>query len=316
MKKVLLTLCVFLSFYCLFSCSDSALDKEIFQKEVYLVKNGFQEFEVNFEKSSVIDTTLSISVSGTQLIDRDVIVSLSINQDTLSGYNWERFRNDSSMYYELLPDSCYTLKKDNIVIAKGEELVRVPLTFNLSVVDKNKQYILPVEIASTSEYKLAEPRYRTVLINLILGNDYSGSYSLSGRLVEVGTSDETDVRMARTLRAEGPNSVSLYAGSTAENLEDREDYRMMLTVNADSTISFAPFHPDKITISADASNLSLDTPVNRIKVTETQDTKNSHRKYVTTYYYMQYNFTDKTLPDPVEMRWEGQASLTRTILIP
>lgn len=312
MKKIFLALCALAA---LAACTQS-LNQEIFTKKVYLVQNGFQELELNFTENSIVDTTISVAVSGTVLTSEDVAVTMKVNADTLAGYNWDRFRNDRSMYYELLPEDCYTFKKEGIVIKAGEPLATIPITFNLILIDKDKKYVLPLEIATTSVYELAEPRYRTVLINVICANEYSGAYSLSGRIIEVSANDQTDIRMTRTLRAEGKSIVSLFAGSTAENMDNREDYRMLLKVNADSTLTLRASHPDKISIKADEPNLDIESPVNRIRVVETFDTQNSHRKFVTTYYYLRYNFTDYTLPDPVEMRWEGQASRTRTVLVP
>ena len=46
----------------------------------------------------------------------------------------------------------------------------------------------------------------------------------------------------------------------------------------------------------------------------TVDVQNSHKSYVVTTFYMYYNYIDRTDPaDPVEMRWEGTCSRTKTV---
>ena len=313
MKKLIFALCAVAA---LSACNTTKMDREIFTKKVFLVQNGFQEFEMSFTENSIVDTCISVGVSGTQLIDESIRISVKVNPDTLAGYNFERFRYDESQYFDLLPENCYLLKTDNILIRAGKPIATIPITFNMVLMDRDKRYVLPLEIASTSKYELAEPEYRTVLLNIVPSNAFSGPYSLSGKISEVGTEDETDIRMTRTFRAESKNTVSLYAGSTAENVEDREDFRILLKINPDSTLAVYAMHADKIDLRYDAPNLDPENPVNRIRVVETYDTQNSHRKFVTTYYYLNYNYIDYTLPDPVEMRWEGTASRTRTVLEP
>lgn len=312
MKKIIFALCAVAA---ITACSNK-MNQEIFTKKVFLVQNGFQEFEMNFTENAIVDTTISVGVSGTGFITEDLKVSLKVNPDTLAGYNWERFRNDESLYYELLPEDCYRVKTENITIKAGQTLTTIPITFNLILMDREKSYVLPLEIADASGYELAEPQYRTVLLNIVPSNEFSGPYNLSGKISEVGTDDATDIRMTRTFRAESRNTVSLYAGSTAENVDNREDYRILLKVNADSTLAVYAMHANKIDLRYDEPNLDIESPVNRIRVVETYDTQNSHRKFVTTYYYLQYNYIDYTLPEPAEMRWEGTASRTRTVLEP
>ena len=120
--------------------------------------------------------------------------------------------------------------------------------------------------------------------------------------------------MTRTLRVVDPSTVSLYAGNTSERVSNRENYRMNMTVNADSTLTFTPLHPDIIEINSDEPNLDPKNPRNKILVERTVDVQNSHKSYIVTTFYMYYNYIDKTDPtDPVEMRWEGTCSRTKTV---
>ena len=47
----------------------------------------------------------------------------------------------------------------------------------------------------------------------------------------------------------------------------------------------------------------------------TVDSQNSHKSFVVTTFYAYYTYIDKTDPeDPIEMRWEGTLSRTKTVM--
>lgn len=317
MKKILLISIPFIA-VCIFTACDDSLKGELFEKKVLINQNGFREYSLDFVGTSEQDTMFTVAVSGSEKTDRDIVVTLTVNADTLAGYNWERFRNDESQYYELLPPDMYSFQTDNIVIKAGTEYTSVPVTFYLDKFDREAKYVLPVSIAAVSEYTVAEPQYSTILMNTVLSNEYSGSFSLSGTITEVETGDRLDIQTTRTLRAESENSVSLYAGNIAENATARENYRIMMTVNDDNTLSFEPVHPEIIELTADEP-AHIEDPesfVNMVSVTRQVDAQNSRRVFVTTTFHMSYNYIDKTEPDtPIEYRWSGMASRSETITL-
>lgn len=294
------------------ACESNKLDDELFVKYVLINQNGFREYDLNYINASVRDTIITVAVNGSSTLDRDIKVDLAINPDTLEGYNWEKYRNDRSLYHELLPEDCYSFSGENIVIEAGTEYTDIPIRFNLDKIDKEKSYVLPISIVSVSEYAIAKPAYSTVLMHIVLSNAYSGNYSLSGTVREVATGDFIDVRMSRTLRIVDPKTVSLYAGNTSERVANREKYRISMTVNADSTLTFTASDPEIIELKSDAPDLDPKNPRNKISVERTIDVQNSHKSYVVTTFYMYYNYIDKSDPtDPIEMRWEGSCSRTK-----
>lgn len=312
MKKTILIL---LAVAGLFAACDNKLPDEMFVKHVLINQNGFREYELNYVNASIKDTVITVAINGSSKLDRDVRINLAINPDTLNGYNWEQYRNDKSLYYEMLPEDCYSFDGNDIVIHAGTEYTDVPVQFYLDKIDKEKKFILPISIVSTSEYSIGNPKYSTILMHVVLSNAYSGNYSLSGTIREVATGDFIDVRMNRTLRVIDPSSVSFYAGNTPENISNRENYRIDMTVNRDSTLTFKAEHPDIIEIRSDEPNLDPKNPKNKILVTRTVDSQNSHKSYEVTTFYTYYNYIDKTDPtDPIEMRWEGTIARTKTIL--
>ena len=98
---------------------DNNLEDELFVKHVLINQNGFREYDLNYVDAAVRDTIITVAVNGSSKLDRDIVVDLAVNPDTLAGYNWERYRNDRSLYYELLPEECYSFDGEGIVIKAG-----------------------------------------------------------------------------------------------------------------------------------------------------------------------------------------------------
>lgn len=314
MKNICFITLLFAISATLSGCEKDKLPEEIFHKQILLNQNGFKEYELNYVGTNERDTMITVAVSGSSKLQKDVVVDLQIDTDTLRGYNWEKYRNNESLYYELLPEDCYQIEGNSIRIHAGTEYTSVPIRFFLDRIDKSKRYILPISIASATEFPVAEPNYSTILMCISLANEFSGSYSLSGRQTEVASGDFIDVKMTRTLRVESPQSISLYAGNVSEVSPTRENYRIEVIVNADSTLTYRAARPDLIEIKADAPELDIKNPRNRITVEKTIDSQNSHKAYVVTTLYMQYNYIDKSNPqDPEENRWEGSCTRTRIV---
>lgn len=309
MKKILLGALASLAL--LASC-ENQLPEEMFVKKVLINQNGFRTYEFDYTERSQTDTTISVAVSGTSELTKDIRVSLAVNSDTLAGYNWERFRNEESLYFKLLPDDCYDFNGEDIIIKAGDEYTDVPITFYLDRISKDESYVLPISVVSVSDYQIGEPQYSTVLINVVLSNEHSGAYTLSGTLREVAPNITFDVKMTRTMRAENKNTISFFAGNVSETNPDREKYRILAEVLADSTLVLSAAHPEFIDLRPDNPNLGKDDPKNRIIVERTMDPQNHRKQTTVTTFYLQYYFTDKTNPeDPYELRWKGAASMAK-----
>lgn len=293
-----------------FVACNNGLPDEMFEKKVIINQNGFLDYELDYTSSETSDTIISVAVSGTSKLKKDVIVNMQIDKDTLDNYNWERFRNQEILYYDLLPENCYEFNGKNVVIKSGTEYTDIPITFHLEKIDKNKQFVLPISIANSSDYKIGESKYSTVLMRIKLTNQYSGTYNLSATLKESGSDETLEVRMNRELSVMDDNTCYLYAGNIAENRIDRELYKINITVKADSSITFSALNPDMI-LNADQPVLDLENPKNRVSRIITQDVTNKQKQLIITTFFVNYSYTDLTTPDyPIDVRVDGM--LTRT----
>jgi len=313
MKTIKYYILAILGLFAAFSCNPDLPD-ELFRKTVLLNQNGFLEYDLPFLESSIQDTTIAVAVNGTSKLNRDVCAKLDVDADTLKGYNWDQFRNDESLYYELLPEECYEFTRDFITIKAGTEFTTVPIRFYLDKFDRSKNYVLPIRIVEATEYPIAERNYSTILMSLVLSNSYSGKYGMTGTLQEQGGDGALDVQMTRTLRALDYNTISLLASNTSEKSANREAMRMTMKVNADSTLTFTPTSPT-LTLKPSAVNMDEKNPCNRYFVKTTTDAQNSHKKYVVTTFHVKYQYIDSSNPNnTVTANWTGTISRTKIIM--
>ena len=59
-------------------------------------------------------------VNGTSANDKDICLTMEIDPDTLQKYNWEKYKNQSDLYYKILPAGTYTFDADSWTIPSGE----------------------------------------------------------------------------------------------------------------------------------------------------------------------------------------------------
>ena len=88
------------------SCEKDLLEKEQYQKEIYLIGayNRVWTTEVSYSNEEV-KTYFTVSSSGTLALDRDVNVKMKINEELVDIYNkkyWTVLNEDTPLHYFIL----------------------------------------------------------------------------------------------------------------------------------------------------------------------------------------------------------------------
>ena len=158
------------------SCEKDLLEKEQYQKEIYLIGayNRVWTTEVSYSNEEV-KTYFTVSSSGTLALDRDVNVKMKINEELVDIYNkkyWTVLNEDK--YYKSLDTDLYSIPSlENTVIKHAEGIsAEVPVLIKTASLKIDQSYVIPVEIESTTGYPISESGYK-MLILLKLKNDYS-----------------------------------------------------------------------------------------------------------------------------------------------
>lgn len=283
------------------------LPDEQFVKRIVFAKNGFQDIELVYNEAAKVTPELTVSISGTSVLGNDVNVTVKLDADTLNAYNVEKYRKDTILYYNLLPDSCYTVVNNgNITINAGEESTVLPIEFDLSKIDKYKDYVLPLAIVYASDYEIGESQYSKVLLHLNISNSFSGIYQPNDCKIFEGD-ENVAWKTNFILKAINSNTCRFYAGGISENNKKRDMYIIEVTKQDDGKITYVA-HDSEI-------GLALEDPArNTIEVTVTQDPLVHSKKTVVTSMRMNYSYTDISDPtNPIRRRFEGMLSNTQVV---
>lgn len=224
MRSIYKLINCFLLLFLFTSCDKELLDKEQYQKEIYLVGayDRVWTTTVNYSDNET-ETYFTISSSGTLELDQDVHVKVKINEELVNIYNRKYWTilNEDKYYKPLSPDLYRIPSFDNIVIKHEEDiLVSVPVFIKTTNLEIDKSYVIPVEIESTTAYPVNESG-RKMLILLKLKNEYSGSYQMDGYQTETGGNPRR-IQKVKPIVPTGVNCVRVFYGMNNDSNEIEE----------------------------------------------------------------------------------------------
>lgn len=236
MKITIINILILLSFFSLLlsSCEDNPMDEEQYFKQVYIVGAAqiVSQFDVYY-KSEATQAYVSVATGGSLNIDKDVVVNLEHNDETIDWYN-KKYMIDAPVKYQKLDAAHYNIPSMTTTIRSGEVYSRLPFTINTGGLHCDSLYALTFKIVSVSEFQ--KNGEDTVLVmNLKMVNDYSGSYQadlvrytvVANSSGEVELTLPTTISATRTLTAVDQNTVRFFNEAKAEirsGYSTNEDY--------------------------------------------------------------------------------------------
>lgn len=310
MKKILFICISILTLSLNYSCNDE-LDDELFEKFILLTKNGWIDQSLEITSSGLIEIPLVVSVNGTSDNDRSITVGVKFDPDTLSGYNFEKYRNQTSLYYNELPAEAISFNDETINIASGQLKGISAITLDLNkVTDKYADYVVPVAIENTTEYRIAEEKYSKSLIHIVLKNSFSGNYTGEIGVYKTKSDGSNDTNNKFTVSTKTFYAISnqqcyFYAGQYDRTKTERNNFIVNITINDDETIL----------MNSPNSDLALKQESASVEITSEAHPTDNRYKIVTTILSLKYTFKDLTLDDKPVVRAEGSVSMRQNVLI-
>ncbi len=193
------------------------LASEQYQKEVYIVRAFDNVFAVDLPYGENEDTYISVAVSGSQRIDKDVKVMFKQNDEMVDWYN-NRFMLDMPVKYQLLDPELVNVPSWSTTIKADELYARLPFSINSVGLHCDSLYAITFEIESVSEYTKSKED-ASLILTLNLVNEYSGAFQLeatkstltegeNGEWIELGL--PLPVSIQRNLTAISDNAVRFF----------------------------------------------------------------------------------------------------------
>ena len=309
MKRILFSCIAVLTLALNYSCDDG-LDYELFEKTVLLTQNGWIDQEVVIDESELIDIPVIVSINGTSDNDQDVNVEVSLAPDTLDNYNFEKYRNQTELYYQQPEDNSISFNDESITIPAGALYGVSGLTLDLNELsDRYADYVIPLKIGSTSAYKIAGADYSKALMHLILKNSFSGNYS--GEIAiyktnENGSNISGDRQNISTvsLYALSNQQCYFYAGQFDRTSTDRNKFIIDITIDNYGNVSLDTPNADLNLIMEEAS----------VEISSVEHSTDNRYDIETTTIKLKYTFIDLTQLDKTVLRAEGTISMNQNVL--
>lgn len=239
MKKILL---FSLSLAALFTGCEkekSPMNRDLYPQKVYIVGARAQLIERDIDLGKLTDTiSISVAVSGSLPLSKDVTVSLEENLGEVVFYN-EHNVTGTEVQYQKPNDAIYNYPLDQVTISAGQVYSNYPIHINPATLQCDSLYMIPLRLKSISDYELSD-NDTTVLVRLHLMNKYSGLYYVKGFLKNTtNVNDSVPYKLARNFVAtDNGSTVRLYHFNN-ETKDYRPTHTFKITVNSDNSLSFA-----------------------------------------------------------------------------
>ena len=236
------------------SCSngDEFFKEERYKKEIYVVSDASQVFQAEYEmtKSDEAMKTLAFAVSGTNPIDRDVNIVVEKDEELLTEYNYNNYRDETDKYAHGLNEVDYILSSSSVTINMGTEFKnqvgKLPITLKTSVLENlsvDSIYFIPFRIKEASPYEINEDK-RNVLYRIYKKNQYASQRknTFYNSIGYIGSAFFTSTKVVQPLSY---NKIRVYVGgqvySTSDTKETINKNAMIITVNEDNTVTMSPY---------------------------------------------------------------------------
>lgn len=218
----------------IYSSCNNEWEDELYKNTISFAQNGLQDVHIRYKTGGKVTYRLPIVVSGSRENDKNYLVKVAVDKDTLNTMNFERFRYRDDLYYKYLNEQFWSAPNE-VAISAGQNTATLDINFTLSEINMSQRWVLPLTIVDNPSYETNyRKHYRKALLNIIPFNDYSGKYGATAGLVYNkafgGLQDNNPQNMAnRMLYVVDENSAFFYAGLTEEELQDRELYKINAT---------------------------------------------------------------------------------------
>lgn len=322
MKKIYLALMAIVAVCAVnVSCNDEWED-ELYEQLVSFKAvegdHGVSEVYIRYKEDGTGTYKVPVIISGSQTNNKDYTIKISVDNDTLNILNTERFASGrEDLWFKQLPEQYYSFPSTTCHIPAGSNTETYTINFNLTGLDLNENWVLPLTIDPDPSYKLnIRDGWYKALLNIKLFNDFSGTYSASTMYVYVdGESTDGAVEDERECRVVDDRAVFFYAGTIWSEDVNRNHYKVVARFEEGTTTDDGAITGNITLSSGDAENAAnieaSGSCTYRYEVKQHATKKYIERRLTTM--YLDYKYTDFTTDpsNPIRYHVKGNMTLER-----
>lgn len=233
MKKIYFYLTILLGIVVALSSCNDEWEDELYTRMVSL-KAPINRDDVSViylrykPDNQVVTFKLPVIVSGSQENNKDYMVRVGVDSDTLNFLNFDKYTDRSDLYYKQLPENFYELPSQTCHIPAGSNVAHFDIDFKFSGLDLVEKWVLPMTVLPDPAYSLNTYKGRQkALLWIMPFNDYSGNYNAGSMYVYFGDNNTKYMTAStRETRVVDENTIFFYAGITEELAENRGEFKV------------------------------------------------------------------------------------------
>lgn len=306
------------------SCNDEWTEElytQMISFKAPLNSEGVSPVYLRYEGGGEREFDLPVIVSGSKDNDRDIVVRIGVDNDTLGTLNQERFQYRTDLYFKQLGAEFYELQSPSCLVPAGSSTANYRVKFKFNNLDMVERWVLPLTILDDPAYQANNRKgWKKALLHIIPFNDYSGNYSATSMNVYFDGDNKNMVMSTRTAWVVDEQTVFFYAGMVEERAEDRADYKIIMhfgdpVAQEDGSVR------GPISLYAENQEIAFEVigqPTYHIRQSPDLRLPYLVREYCTV--DMQYKYNDITSIPSQPIRYRAQGSMTmerqRNTLIP
>ncbi len=291
------------------SCNDEWKDEQYdryISFKAPLNPQGVTQIYVRYKEDTVTNYKLPLIVSGSTLNNKNFLVHVAEDPDTLTTLNFERFQDRTDLHYKKLDNTYFTMP-ETVDIQAGKNTANLDIDFSLKNLDLVDKWLLPLTIVDDPSYNyMAQPRknYSKALLRVMPFNNYSGTYSGTAlkTFLKGYEGGAAIVKSEVLLYVIDENTVFFYAGTIDENRIDRRNYKIIVS-----------FDEQLNRVVLTSENPDMNFVVNSIPIYTVDENMDVTRPYLLHRYVtisnIDYNYTDYTSVSGSSIEYTVRGSL-------
>lgn len=245
-----------LIFFSFSACNEESIfEKELFEKNVYLISDDDNIFSLEFFlEDAMPQSTISLSCSGSLFVDRDVRITLERDTVLLKKYNFSNFGSEENKYAKEVNKTDFVMPSLSSLLEPSNTMgyVALPVYVKLDALETlspDSIYFMPLNIKDISYYEINETK-RNALYRVFVENKYAKTkettyYTMKGYQTKEN-GNTSGISGTKILHPLTRNSIRFFAGNNnfSNKFEDIEKFAIRAIVNADNSVVLSPYITD------------------------------------------------------------------------
>lgn len=310
MKKYRFFLIIFAGLFLFGACNDEWTEEQYTRYISFKAPvnaDGVATVYVRYRGNSVSNYKLPLIMSGSTTNDKNVIVRVAVDPDTLNQLNLEQFQNRTDLYYKQMEDRFFTMPQA-VDFKVGEDVSLLDIDFTFGDIDLADKWILPLTIEEDpADRYFRHPRqyYKKALLRVMPFNDFSGTYGSTnlGIYVKGGEDGAPIVKNNVQLYAVNDSTVFFYAGMVDEDRMDRHNYKVYARFDGETRL--VTLYSDNPAMKFQANETPLFSVYEEMDVTHPYLLKRT-----ISIRGLDYNFTDYSSSEAVDFDFTVKGLIT------